>query len=98
MATSKCLSCNNHYFELQTIEPSGGKYKLNAVQCSSCGAVVGVIEYYDSGVLLKKQEPILEEQSASLNNLKHGQDIINRNLVTITELLNELLLNSRVPK
>jgi len=45
MATSKCGHCGEGLFELKTIEPVGGTYKVNMVQCSACGAeLVGRID------------------------------------------------------
>jgi hypothetical protein len=34
--------------------PTGSRYKFMFIQCSSCGAVVGVVDYYDIASLLKK--------------------------------------------
>jgi predicted Zn finger-like uncharacterized protein len=48
MAYSKCPSCSSTYFET----PSGSRYKLQFVKCSSCGTVVGVLDYYNIGALL----------------------------------------------
>jgi hypothetical protein len=56
MATSRCprSDCTSTSFELKEIVPRGSEYKLLAVQCTSCGAVVGVLEYFNSGQLLHK--------------------------------------------
>ena len=52
MATSKCGHCGESLFELKTIEPAGGVYKVNMVQCSACGAVVGAVYDFNAGVML----------------------------------------------
>lgn len=54
--TSKCPKpdCNSSSFELAEEEPTGSKFKLNFVRCSSCGAVVGVLDYYNIGAVLNK--------------------------------------------
>lgn len=70
MATSSCPKCDKHSFELHTAEPSGSRYKLNFVQCSACGTVVGVVDYYDAGVIGKKQEKALEDLQKQLNKLQ----------------------------
>ena len=72
MAFSKCPHCENRYFELAEQSPSGSNYKIQFVQCSKCGAPVGVMEYYDSGALLKKNEKRLEALEHKLANVEHG--------------------------
>lgn len=52
MAMSKCIKCDSHRFEIKEYEPVGSAYKLMFVQCSSCGGVVGVTDYYNIGTLL----------------------------------------------
>jgi hypothetical protein len=52
MAMSKCAACKGSYFEVVTKEPRGANYKINFVQCTGCGAVVGVMEFFNAGKLL----------------------------------------------
>ena len=59
MATSKCGHCGEGLFELKTIEPAGGVYKVNMVQCSACGAVVGAVYDFNAGVMLQIDCPDL---------------------------------------
>jgi predicted nucleic-acid-binding Zn-ribbon protein len=54
MAASKCPSCENKSFEMQEIQPSGSKWKYQAVQCSKCGSVVGVVEYFNVSALVSR--------------------------------------------
>ncbi len=54
MAQSTCVKCGNHRFETAETEPKGSAFKLVFVQCSSCGGVVGVTEYYNTGSMLEK--------------------------------------------
>lgn len=56
MALSRCPrgECSGTSFELREIEPRHAAYKLHAIQCSSCGAVVGVMDYFNIGVLVRK--------------------------------------------
>lgn len=53
---SRCprSDCNGHTFEIEQFEPRGSAFKLIAVQCASCGAVVGVIDYMNIGNILGK--------------------------------------------
>lgn len=54
MAQSTCpnAQCKGHSFEIIEYEPIGGKFKANFIQCASCGTVVGVQEFYNTGVLI----------------------------------------------
>lgn len=54
MATSTCIKCGNHTFEMKDAEPKDTAYKLLFVQCSACGGVVGVMEYSNIGATLHK--------------------------------------------
>jgi uncharacterized Zn finger protein len=53
MAISACPKCGNHTFEMKLAEPHNSNYKINLVQCMSCGTVVGVTDYYNLGAELK---------------------------------------------
>lgn len=55
MAFSKCPHCANSYFELKEVEPQGSNFKQNFVQCSGCGAPVGVVDFQNTAALLDKQ-------------------------------------------
>jgi hypothetical protein len=44
MAISTCGKCGGHSFELALFTPIGESKKLNLVQCSACGVVVGVLD------------------------------------------------------
>lgn len=54
MAYPSCprAECNSHYFDASEIEPSGSNYKMMAIHCHSCGAVVGVTEVFNVAALL----------------------------------------------
>lgn len=54
MALSTCLKCGSHAFEVKEAEPTHSLFKLMFVQCSSCGSVVGVTDYFNTASLLKK--------------------------------------------
>ena len=44
MAVSTRLKCAGHSFELALITPLGTSHKLMIIQCSGCGAPVGVLD------------------------------------------------------
>jgi len=54
MAYSKCIKCDGTYFEMVEKEPQKSAYKVMFIQCSSCGGVVGVMDYFNIGTLLQK--------------------------------------------
>jgi hypothetical protein len=54
MATPKCPCCSHTSFELVEIKIATASYRTHAVCCSSCGAVVGVQEFFNIGALIHK--------------------------------------------
>ncbi len=62
--SSKCPKCENSNFELSSESPKGSNYKINFIRCSSCGTVVGVLEYHSTAILLQK---LARKLGASLN-------------------------------
>jgi uncharacterized Zn finger protein len=52
MAQSKCPKCESTSFELVLRTPSGSDYQLSFIQCSQCGGVVGVLDFYNIGDLI----------------------------------------------
>jgi hypothetical protein len=54
MATPACIKCGGHTFELVEFQPRGSNYKVNSIQCTNCGGLAGVLEYYDTGVLINR--------------------------------------------
>jgi hypothetical protein len=44
MAVSTCGKCNGHSFELAPFAPLGTNRKFAMVQCSGCGAPIGVLD------------------------------------------------------
>jgi predicted nucleic-acid-binding Zn-ribbon protein len=54
MATAKCPKCESTSFELKENSVQGSNFRLNFVQCTHCGCVVGVQEYFNIGALIKK--------------------------------------------
>lgn len=92
MALPKCpnQNCESHkkfkkaIFELKE-ENIGNTYKYFLVQCSTCGTVIGILEYFNSGALIKDQE-------LAFNNflLKYNENN--------DKIYNELILQSEAIK
>ena len=51
---SKCPNCTNTEFEVVNETPVNSNYELIFVRCNSCKTVVGVIDFYNVGALVKK--------------------------------------------
>jgi transcription elongation factor Elf1 len=43
-AASSCPKCGHHSFELTYLTSGSPKTTIRAVQCESCGAIVGVLD------------------------------------------------------
>ncbi|MGA2508243.1 MAG: hypothetical protein ABSF80_12285 [Chitinispirillaceae bacterium] len=55
MAATKCPKCSHTVFEVVANTPEGSKFKIDFVQCKSCGTPVASIDYYNTGSLLLEQ-------------------------------------------
>jgi uncharacterized protein with PIN domain len=55
MAKSSCPKCSGTSFELQEAPNiKGARFKHSFIQCSSCGAVISVMEHFNISELLNK--------------------------------------------
>lgn len=52
--SSKCPKCENSNFEVVNELPVNSNYELIFVRCASCHTVVGAVDYYNIGSLIKK--------------------------------------------
>lgn len=52
--SSKCPSCSSTSFETAIETPKESRFKLLFIRCASCGAVVGVLDYYNIGSMLQQ--------------------------------------------
>jgi transcription elongation factor Elf1 len=50
----KCPKCDHTQFAIKSFDPIDSRFKLVAVYCNACGAVVGITEYDDTGALIRK--------------------------------------------
>lgn len=96
MSTSRCPKCENSTFEIVTNSPIKSKYKYAFVQCSKCGSVVGVLDFYNIGTLIKDVENKVNELSRQIddisntnNKLINNQNIINNNILNLERKLNK---------
>jgi len=52
MALSTCIKCGGTLFETKEATPRNSNFKLTFIQCSSCGGVVGVMDFYNIGQII----------------------------------------------
>lgn len=81
MAFSKCVKCENTYFEIVEKEPINSNYKLLFVQCSSCGAVVGAMDYYNIGSRLNDIEDKLDRIKSEVDDILYDVEKINKKII-----------------
>ncbi len=87
MALSSCPRCKGGFFEIKLVEPRGGKFKQNFVQCSSCGCPVGVLGFWDTGALLKDQETVLDDLEKRLKRVESYVANIDQNVVKLARTM-----------
>jgi hypothetical protein len=66
--STKCGHCNATVWEIKTIDPAGANFKQSVLQCASCGVPVGVLDYYNLGSMLKKQEKEIADLKKQLSH------------------------------
>ena len=54
MADSRCVKCSGTRFEMVENQPAGSKVKVFFVQCAACGGVVGALDLYAVGDIVKR--------------------------------------------
>jgi uncharacterized Zn finger protein len=53
MAVSTCIKCGSTSFENKVVTPQHSEFRLTFVQCSNCGGVVGVMDFFNIGEMLQ---------------------------------------------
>lgn len=53
MAKSTCIKCGGTTFEMVEVKPYKSNFIVMFIQCSRCGGVVGVTDYYQIGTELQ---------------------------------------------
>jgi predicted nucleic-acid-binding Zn-ribbon protein len=52
MTMPSCPKCGNHMFRMREIELSDSNFKINAVTCSACEAVIELLDFRGIGHLI----------------------------------------------
>lgn len=55
MTVSTCPRCERTSFEIKEVAPTGSSFKMNFVQCKSCGTPVGVVDFHNTYAIIQKQ-------------------------------------------
>ena len=87
MSISSCPKCAGHYFELVIQSPSKSNFKLSFIQCSSCGVVVGVMDYNNIGARLDQLEKKIDSISMQTRSTSSVLDVINTNIGRLFNLI-----------
>ena len=67
MARSTCPKCENTTFEMVENSPRNSQFKVMFIQCASCGAVIGVADYYNIGNQNVKTQEAIKKIARQLN-------------------------------
>ena len=71
MALSCCPKCDNEFFEMVEVEPGNWRFKVMFVQCTSCGAVVGSMDYFNLSTLILELKEKLDSVELKLEDLEY---------------------------
>jgi hypothetical protein len=61
MAAPTCPKCGSGSFTMTEFTPAHSEFRLNAVHCGACGAVIGVMDFYNIGGRLNKQDEAIKK-------------------------------------
>lgn len=75
---ASCPRCGKSGTTLQQITPTGSNYRLQAVCCSNfgCGAVLGVLDYYNIGAIVKELENKVSGLNGRVGAILDNQHVI----------------------
>lgn len=71
MALSLCPKCENHRFEMVEVEPGNWRFKIMFVQCTSCGTVVGTMDYFNLSTLIHELKEKVENVENKLEDIEY---------------------------
>jgi hypothetical protein len=69
MAKTTCGKCGGTTFENVIVSPRGSNFKLSFVQCASCGAPIGVMDFLNIGSELQDLRKQLTEIQDALKKI-----------------------------
>lgn len=69
MAQPSCPKCQNHVFEVLEYSPKKSNFKIMLIQCNLCGTVVGAMDYFAVGTLVKGIEEQIKELALKVDTI-----------------------------
>jgi len=76
---SKCIKCGGMSFEIQEQSPGQSRYKMYFVQCVSCGAPIGVTDFYNTSDRIGVLEDKINKLSREMSNIEFQiRDLVHR--------------------
>jgi transcription initiation factor IIE alpha subunit len=84
VARSTCPKCDSNRFECTVSTPSGSNYSLMFVQCSACGAVVGVM---DSSNIGAQNQKLKEGLQVIAKDVKQNQQVLEQVVSQVKQIL-----------
>ena len=69
---SVCPHCKGTMFQTERQAPLGSAFPVVIVQCSKCGAPVGVLEMNNAGALLQAQDQMIKQLGSRISGLEQS--------------------------
>lgn len=83
--TSTCLKCGGHSFELVENSPIRSNFKFLFVQCTGCGGVVGVLDYFNVGSKVVGIEQTLKTLVGQVANAEQAAATAAHNVAVLAQ-------------
>jgi uncharacterized Zn finger protein len=80
MAATKCPKCSHTVFEVVANTPEGSKFRIDFVQCKSCGTPVAAIDFYNTGSLLLEQREHITAIAKQVSEIQKTLEYLVQNL------------------
>ena len=74
--SSRCLKCDHDKFEIVENTPANSEATILFVQCASCKAVVGVMDFYNLGNMMHRLEKNVKKVERKVDDLKYKTDAL----------------------
>lgn len=75
-----CPRCDNSSYRLQELQVTGARYKYYSIQCSSCHAPIGVMDWDNIGAALGELDEKVDSLSAKVDAIESALNQISRRL------------------
>jgi hypothetical protein len=69
---SSCAKCGGESFRVEELSPVGSVYRLDFMQCSGCGAPVGLTEHFNTGLMLEQLDKTMAESGGHLARIERA--------------------------